>query len=120
MPTQSPILEIDIGSATYELEATQSKLALKIEDKDDKGSLLVSQDMTLDLSQLANIETALGQSQRLFYLGYFSQLFATSLTSIQEDSVSAALATFQEDLGIEATGLADKSTQTHLKTIFGA
>lgn len=120
MPIQSPILEIDIGSATYELEATQSKLALKIEDKDDKGFLLASQDMTLDLGQLANIETALGQSQRLFYLGYFSQLFATTLTSIQEDSVSAALATFQEDLGIEATGLADKSTQTHLKTIFGA
>ena len=39
MPT-NPVLEIDIGSVAYELEATQPKLDLKIEEKDDKDSFM--------------------------------------------------------------------------------
>jgi len=121
MPTQSPILEIDIGSAAYQLAATQSKLSLTIEDKDEKDTLLNRHDFGLDLNQLSKVDTALGKAIRLYFLGYLNQEpEGTSLSAYQEDSLSAALATFQEDLGIEATGVADKSTQSLLTTIFGA
>lgn len=121
MPTtSSSLIEIDIGSTAYQVETTESKLSLNIEEKDDKNTLLASQEMILDISQLAKIETALGQASRLYYLGYMTLLpQSKTLSEYQIDSLSAAIATFQDDLGVEATGIADKATQSFLNTIFG-
>lgn len=121
MPTQpNPLIEIDIGSVAYQVEASSQVLDLTIEEKDDSKTLLSSSQLSLELNKLAGVETSLGQATRLYFLGYLSQLPSTTLSTFQLDSLSIAIATFQEDLGIEATGDADKATQSLLKTIFGA
>lgn len=123
MPTQpesNPLIEIDIGSIVYQVEATKPLLDLCIEEKDAKGSLLSSSQVSLDLNKLSEVDTSLGQATRLYYLGYLSQLSSGPLSDYQLDSLSLAIATFQLDLGAQATGEADKATQSLLKTIFGA